>query len=272
MFLVDDRILPNLCRALGKVFFSKKKQPVPIKIGGLAGKGDPATVAKRVLTARSQTYMYLSHGTCLALRVGRTSQSPQALRDNIILAVENAVDKIPKKWKNIVSVCVKTSESVALPVYNKLPTSALAALEQTGREEKEEELADGGAPAALADKKRKESPVVKTESLLVKSHLEDKAKKARREEEKKAALVKSPPPPPSSSSSSSKGEQVGGVTASNKKASKSGEALVVGAGGGKQAKKSLVSHGGEKGKKVEEGSAVEKQKLKEKKPKKLKKA
>lgn len=200
---MDDRILPNLGRALGKVFFSKKKQPVPIKIGGLAGKGDPAVVAKRVDAARRHTYMYLSHGTCVSIRVGKTNQSPQALRENIVMAVQGAVEKIPHKWKNVVSICLKTSESVALPVYNKLPNSVLLALTGEGKEteEKEEEEEDKAQPSALVGKKRKESPVVaKTESLLVKSHLEDKAKKARLEEkkmkkkeEKQQRLVTSPP-------------------------------------------------------------------------------
>jgi ribosome biogenesis protein UTP30 len=34
--------------------------------------------------------------------------------------VEHASEKIPKKWKNIASILIKTPQSIALPVYNKL--------------------------------------------------------------------------------------------------------------------------------------------------------
>lgn len=73
MFLVDDRILPMLGRALGKIFFSKKKQPIPLKIGQMLGKGDPTTVAKRIIAAREKTYLYRNHGNCVSIRIAKTN-------------------------------------------------------------------------------------------------------------------------------------------------------------------------------------------------------
>ena len=66
-------------KALGKVFFSKKKQPASIKLGALLSGSERgvATVGKRIVAARNRTYLVKSHGTCLALRVARTSMTPQ---------------------------------------------------------------------------------------------------------------------------------------------------------------------------------------------------
>ncbi len=85
LFLADDRILPMLCKVgltdvlysriaaqlrpgasqtLGKTFFSRKKQPVPIKMtrrGALH-----AAIAR----ARASTSMFLPSGTSLAVIVG----------------------------------------------------------------------------------------------------------------------------------------------------------------------------------------------------------
>lgn len=59
LFLVDDRVMALLGRVLGKIFFSKKKQPVPIRLGGLF-KGEKGTqhVGRRITEARNSTYMY----------------------------------------------------------------------------------------------------------------------------------------------------------------------------------------------------------------------
>lgn len=51
IFLADERILPSLPKLIGKSFFMKKKQPIPIKI---TGKNFPDQVKK----ALSCTYMF----------------------------------------------------------------------------------------------------------------------------------------------------------------------------------------------------------------------
>lgn len=41
--------------------------------------------------------------------------------ENAMAAVEGAMEVVPKRWKNLRSVHVKTADSVALPVYQKVP-------------------------------------------------------------------------------------------------------------------------------------------------------
>lgn len=69
-----------LGRALGKIFFSKKKQPIPLKIGQILGKGDPSTVAKRIIAAREKTYLYRNHGNCVTIRIAKTNFKPSQVR------------------------------------------------------------------------------------------------------------------------------------------------------------------------------------------------
>lgn len=35
--------------------------------------------------------------------------------------IEQMVDHTPGKWKNVQSICIKTPDSVALPIYNAIP-------------------------------------------------------------------------------------------------------------------------------------------------------
>jgi ribosome biogenesis protein UTP30 len=120
MFLADDRILPMLCKELGKTFFSRKKQPVAIQVTR------PAALKSYVERARDSTYMFVSSGTCISITVGTTAMTKEELTANIMAVAPAAIAHVPKKWKNIQAIAVKTSTSDALPVFSKLPFSEMA--------------------------------------------------------------------------------------------------------------------------------------------------
>eukprot|EP00557_Chaetoceros_sp_GSL56_P009933 CAMPEP_0176482544 /NCGR_PEP_ID=MMETSP0200_2-20121128/3432_1 /TAXON_ID=947934 /ORGANISM="Chaetoceros sp., Strain GSL56" /LENGTH=463 /DNA_ID=CAMNT_0017878867 /DNA_START=30 /DNA_END=1421 /DNA_ORIENTATION=+ len=113
IFLADDRILPMLGKSIGKSFFQEKKQPVPIKL--TRQEALPFAV-KRCLRS---TFMWISAGTCISVRAGNTGMPLEHLIANANAIVENAVEHIPRKWSNVSSINIKTSQSVALPIYNK---------------------------------------------------------------------------------------------------------------------------------------------------------
>ena len=71
--------------------------------------------------ALSSTYMHLNGGSCSAIKVGTTALSEQHIFENIMAVVPQVADNIPKKWKNIQSINIKTSDSISLPIYNSLP-------------------------------------------------------------------------------------------------------------------------------------------------------
>lgn len=62
IFLADDRILPMLTKALGRKFFDKKKQPVPLNI--CREEALPFAVQKCL----KGTFMYVSSGTCITIK------------------------------------------------------------------------------------------------------------------------------------------------------------------------------------------------------------
>jgi len=47
-----------------------------------------------------------------------------AVVENILSSIQSIVEHIPRKWKNVQGIHVKTATSVALPLYNQLPPVA----------------------------------------------------------------------------------------------------------------------------------------------------
>lgn len=70
--------------------------------------------ALQVKRACAATYLYKTSGTCINLRVARSSQGPQAIAENIYAALVQAVEHIPKKWGNIQVRCVLSARLMSL--------------------------------------------------------------------------------------------------------------------------------------------------------------
>ena len=130
LFLADARVLPLLPKLLGKTFFKKKRQPVPVD---LTKKDWPAQVRK----AAAATYARRGAGTCVSVKVGRAAHSQKEIVANAMAAIDGVVDAVvARKWANVQSIFLKTTESVALPVYNALPDA-----EEDAKARAEEEAA-----------------------------------------------------------------------------------------------------------------------------------
>lgn len=108
LFLADDRILPSLPKYLGKTFFKKKKQPIPVK---LAGKDWAGQVRK----ACDCTYMHMT-GSSMTIRVAKASQPIAECEENVMATITNASKKIPGGFKAIQSLYMKSIDSVSLPI------------------------------------------------------------------------------------------------------------------------------------------------------------
>ncbi|KAG0311638.1 hypothetical protein BGZ99_010004 [Dissophora globulifera] len=119
MFLADARVITLLPKLLGKSFFLKKKQPIPVDMT----KGD---LKREIAKAMGSTYMHLTSGTCIAVKVGLTSQSVTEITQNIQVAMPHIIAKIPRNWKNVQAINLKTNDSIALPIYNSLPDDGIS--------------------------------------------------------------------------------------------------------------------------------------------------
>lgn len=114
LFLADDRVLPMLPAMLGVKFFEKKKQPLPVCLKGKSFKAE-------VERARDGTSFFLPAGATCMVKVGRSSFSSEQLVENIMTAIEAIVERIPRKWKNIQAVYLRSHDSPALPIFASLP-------------------------------------------------------------------------------------------------------------------------------------------------------
>ncbi|XP_037473428.1 ribosomal L1 domain-containing protein 1-like [Triticum dicoccoides] len=114
LFLADRALLPMLPRLLGKAFYSTKKAPIAVDF---TRAGWPEQVRKVL----SSTFLYLRTGTCSGVKVGRLDMEEEEIVDNVMAAVEAAVEKVPKKWENVRAMHLKAVDSVALPIYQVVP-------------------------------------------------------------------------------------------------------------------------------------------------------
>ena len=115
LFLCDDRIYHFVVKSLGKEFFKKKKEPIPIRLTYDDWKTE---ISKSV----NCTLLRLGHGPCSAVKVGSIShQSEKELSENAIHLMKAITQLIPGKSKNLKCFHLKSSTSVALPVYQSSP-------------------------------------------------------------------------------------------------------------------------------------------------------
>lgn len=113
LFLADRALLPMLPRLLGKSFYSTKKAPIAVDF---TRAGWPEQVRKVL----SSTFLYLRTGTCSGIKVGRLDMEEEEIVDNVMAAVEAAMEKV-KKWENVRALHLKAVDSVALPIYQVVP-------------------------------------------------------------------------------------------------------------------------------------------------------
>ncbi|XP_078170428.1 uncharacterized protein LOC144564703 [Carex rostrata] len=115
LFLADLKIASRLPNLLGDAFYSKKKkrrskEPVLINLANPAWPNK----AQEIL---GSTQLVMEGGHCKGVRVGRVSMERKEIVENVAVVVEAAVRCMPKKWYNIRSIHIKSTESVALPIY-----------------------------------------------------------------------------------------------------------------------------------------------------------
>ncbi|EPY53260.1 U3 snoRNP-associated protein Cic1/Utp30 family protein [Schizosaccharomyces cryophilus OY26] len=116
LFLADDRIISMLPNVLGKTFYSKTKAPIPVRISS----NNADQLKKQVVSAYNATYFRASPCSSFMIRCGHTANTPQELADNIESILKYLCEKkvVPNGGKGISSVHVKTTQSMAVPLWN----------------------------------------------------------------------------------------------------------------------------------------------------------
>ncbi|NWI65810.1 RL1D1 protein, partial [Todus mexicanus] len=111
LFLSDDRIRRLLPSHLGKHFYERKKVPLSVN---LKAKNLAKELQKHI---QGTTLPVTNKGCCYTARVGHTGMKAEEIVDNVIAAAEVIATKLPKNWKNVKILHLKTLKSVALPIF-----------------------------------------------------------------------------------------------------------------------------------------------------------
>lgn len=115
VFLCEEKIYHLVMRSLGKACFKRKKEALPVQMRN-------EDLKKEVDKCIASTLLRLGHGACSAVAVGEISQhTPKELFENLIHAMRVVGHKMPGGWENIKTIHLKTSNSIALPVYQASP-------------------------------------------------------------------------------------------------------------------------------------------------------
>ena len=188
-FLCDDRIFSHLINALGKVFGSRHRYPIPIDIS------DIAKAKGKIIRAISSTYMHLS-GSSFSIRVGTTIMKAEDVVENVIAGLDSAIVKLGnqspnplKGWSRVMNVYIKTNTSAALPLYSKMPSEVmkfvkklsngeLATVEEEEKKEEIEEVQKVEEKEPTTEKKKRQKKVPEMDEPKAEKKSTKKAKVA----------------------------------------------------------------------------------------------
>ncbi|XP_009698287.1 PREDICTED: ribosomal L1 domain-containing protein 1, partial [Cariama cristata] len=158
LFLSDDRIRRLLPSHLGKHFYERKKAPLSVNLKA-------RNLAKELQKHIQGTILPVTNkGCCYTARVGHTGMKADEIVDNIIAAATVIAQKLPKNWKNVKILHLKTLKSVALPIF----TANISNLDELDRQpslkKKEVKKEKNKKPKKAAKKMNSSQATVTTET------------------------------------------------------------------------------------------------------------
>ncbi|KAF7731737.1 hypothetical protein EC973_008251 [Apophysomyces ossiformis] len=110
VFMADQPVLTSLPNLLGRQWYKKRKEPIPVDL-------TKKDIQKEIRKAAKSTYMNFHTGSCCAIKLASTEHNMIQAYENLIESIETIVKTVPGGAENIRSLQVKTAESTSLPVY-----------------------------------------------------------------------------------------------------------------------------------------------------------
>ncbi|XP_072275097.1 ribosomal L1 domain-containing protein 1 isoform X2 [Pyxicephalus adspersus] len=112
LFLADSRIRRLLPSHIGKHFYKEKREPQSVNLKA-------KNLSSELNRFIQGTQLHITNrGCCYSIRVGHTGMTVEHIVENTLAVSKVLAEKMPKKWKNIKILHLKTQASVALPIYN----------------------------------------------------------------------------------------------------------------------------------------------------------
>eukprot|EP01035_Chromulina_nebulosa_P019075 gene19075-24900_t len=122
-FLCDERIAGHLYDALGNVFSKQNNYPIPINCNNLSAINDK-------IDSAVQSTHFFRRGKAIAIKVGYVCMSTNQIVDNVISALDAAIEKLPEQWDRVIAIHAKTSYSPSIPLYGKQADEAIAFIKE----------------------------------------------------------------------------------------------------------------------------------------------
>ncbi|NXA54488.1 RL1D1 protein, partial [Nothocercus julius] len=124
LFLSDARIRRLLPSHLGKHFYRSKKVPLSVNL-------QASNLAKELNKYIQGSVLPVTNkGCCYTARIGHTGMKADEIVENVMAAAEVIAKKLPKNWKNVKILHLKTAKSIALPIF----TAQISKLDELDRE------------------------------------------------------------------------------------------------------------------------------------------
>ncbi|XP_034286128.1 ribosomal L1 domain-containing protein 1 [Pantherophis guttatus] len=150
LFLSDDRIRRLLPSQMGKHFYRRKKAPLCVDLKA-------KDLAKEIHKRLHGTILPVTNkGSCYMVRIGHSSMDASEITENVIAAAKAIAIKAPQIWKSVKVLHLKTSKSIALPVFHSA-FQGEAAVQKT-------EGAENQQTVQIKKKKRKAKPKITAQS------------------------------------------------------------------------------------------------------------
>lgn len=111
LFLIDAMISKSAACHLGKIFFSKRKAPVPIKL-------NQPDLKEAIENGKKKTAMCISpYSYNYTIQVAHAQMKQTSTVENVV-QICNELDKhLPGGWKNIRALYLKTPANIDVPIY-----------------------------------------------------------------------------------------------------------------------------------------------------------
>ncbi|XP_013910337.1 PREDICTED: ribosomal L1 domain-containing protein 1 [Thamnophis sirtalis] len=97
---------------MGKHFYQRKKVPLCVN---LKAKDLAKEINKRI---HGTIVPVTNKGSCFMVRIGHSSMDASEITENVIAAARAIAAKAPQIWKSVKILHLKTSKSIALPVFH----------------------------------------------------------------------------------------------------------------------------------------------------------
>lgn len=111
VFLVDGRISGKVAHILGKIFYNKRKMPVPIKFNSL-------NLKEAIDKALLKTPFHLhSKGDSFVVQICHSNMDEDKKIANFWSVVQGLEKEFPGGWENVRSLHLKGASTTSIPVY-----------------------------------------------------------------------------------------------------------------------------------------------------------